>query len=100
MTGVRSLSGWVRATTRAAPEARAAGVSARGAVDVAMPATVRASVPPERLLEPLGADVGVDLRVEHQRALALLDPRAHCGQICGAAGGHSDTAGGHGERGE
>src|SRR5262245_24323583 len=108
MTGVFSLSGCVRSTTRTAPDARAARTSSRGLVDVAMaepyppPTAVAppASVAAEGLLEPLGDDVGVDLRVDHQRAVALLRPLAHRGQVGRAARGHADAARGDGERGE
>ena len=77
-TGVRSLSGWVRSTTRTSPEA-----SARD--EIGEQGMRLISVAAEGLLEPFGADVGVDLRVEHQRAVAVREPVAHAVEVLDAA---------------
>src|SRR4051812_35659720 len=87
-TGVLSLSGCVRSTTRTEPSA-SAPVSA-----------VRVSVATECLLEPFGTDVGVDFGVQHERAVAVLQPRADRVQVLRRAGGHAAAAGGLGQGGE
>src|SRR5262245_6716098 len=84
-TGVVSLSGCVRSTTRTEPSVSAAA---------------SCSVATKCLLQPFGTDVGVDFGVQDERAVALGEPLAHVLQIGGAAGGDAAAAGGFGERGE
>src|SRR4051794_23115337 len=87
-TGVLSLSGWVRSTTRTEPSASAAARS------------VRVSVATKCLLQPFGTDVGIDFGVQHERAVAVVQPLAHRLEVLRRAGGHAAAAGRLGQRGE
>src|SRR3954447_18066231 len=87
-TGVLSLSGCVRSTTRTEPSASAVASAARG------------SVATKCLLQPFGTDVRVDFGVQHQRAVTILEPRAHRVEILDGAGGHAAVAGGLRQGGE
>src|SRR3954465_13235917 len=87
-TGVRSLSGCVRSTTRTDPSASPVA------------RWVRVSVATECLLKPFGTDVGVDFGVQHQRAVAILQPVAHRPQVLRGARGDAVAAGGLGQGGE
>src|SRR3954451_21108818 len=87
-TGVRSLSGCVRSTTRTEPSASPVARS------------VRVSVATKCLLQPFGTDVGIDFGVQHERAVAILQPVAHRLEILRRAGGQAVAAGGLGQPGE
>src|SRR3954470_3231236 len=87
-TGVRSLSGCVRSITRTEPSARPRASAAR------------VSVATKCLLKPFGTDVGVDFGVQHQRAVAALQPAADGVEVVRRAGGDAVAAGRLGQRGE
>src|SRR3954465_13049787 len=87
-TGVRSLSGCVRSTTRTEPSASPVA------------RFVRVSVATKCLLQPFGTDVGIDFGVQHERAVAVLGPRADALEIFRRAGGDAMAARGLGQRGE
>src|SRR3954464_8204912 len=84
-TGVLSLSGCVRSTTRTEPSASPAASW---------------SVATKCLLQPFGTDVRVDFGVQDERAIAVLEPLADGGQVINAARGDAAAAGRLGERGE
>src|SRR3954452_22968373 len=88
-TGVFSLSGCVRSTTRTEPSAS----------PLARAETV-VSVATKCLLQPFGTDVGVDFGVQHERAVAAAEPVRDRLQVVGFAGGHAVAARRLGERGE
>src|SRR3954466_11885344 len=87
-TGVVSLSGCVRSTTRTSPRASSAA------------RFVRVSVATKCLLQPFGTDVGIDFGVQYERAVAVLEPGADALEIVRRADGHAVAADGFGERGE
>src|SRR3954469_2757048 len=84
-TGVVSLRGWVRSTTRTEPSASPAA---------------SCSMATKSLLKPFGTDVGIDFGVQDERAIRLHEPLADRGQIVHTTDGHTYTAGGLGERRE
>src|SRR3954466_13622160 len=87
-TGVLSLSGCVRSTTRTSPLLSAAA------------RLVRVSVATKCLLQPFGTDVGVDFGIQDERAVAVAQPLAHLLEILRAPRRDPVATGGLGERGE
>src|SRR3954468_17904354 len=87
-TGVVSLSGCVRSTTRTSPLASAAA------------RLVRVSVATKCLLQPFGTDVGVDFGVQYERAVAVFEPGANAFEVVRGAGGDAGAARRFGQRGE
>src|SRR5215213_8014145 len=85
MTGVRSFKGWVKSTMSTAPLASASTSAPMGDV-VGSPlilapslssctsCAVASLVSAERLLEPLGPYLGIDLRVDHQWPITSPQP--------------------------
>src|SRR5436190_14153834 len=96
--GVRSLSGWVRSTMRTSPVARASIRFASAVVGTGCSLVV--SMAAEGLLEPVRADVGIDLGVDDHGAAGVVEPRPQELEVGDAAGCDALAARGAGEGGE
>src|SRR3954462_6060861 len=99
MTGVLSLSGWVRSTTSTSPLARAETRPAT-ASDMRASSWRACSVGAEGLFQPVRADGGIDLRAAKRRPAAPREPVLDGGQLVGASHRQRLGAGAAGDAGD